>query len=226
MRDLFHQPREGVVPNKTKVPRGLENTGNSGKPVKGSLAGLWENPVLIHSRQPSGPRPASRIVRENGRTILLHQAPENAGAGASSGDFASAALTLLGFFVELRSATMRWGATWNDSTAVHRLWRYNFVPEIGSFRRAFTPGRFYAMPDEAGLVRCTWPKGGLREDFKKHWQYACFNACMSGFEWQVAAHMVQEGAAIHRTEFKAPFTAPVDRLPLAISRKTTLAWTE
>jgi hypothetical protein len=76
------------------------------------------------------------------------------------------------------------------------------VPEIGSFRRVFKQGRFYAMPGEAGLVMCTWPKGGLRDDFKKHWQYAYFNECMSGFEWQAAAHMVQEGAAIRAADYQ------------------------
>ena len=86
-------------------------------------------------------------------------------------------------------------------TALHSLWRHNFVPEIGGFRQVFTQGRFYAMPNEAGLVMCTWPKGGLRDDFKKHWQYAYFNECMSGFEWQAAAHMVQEGAPITTGEF-------------------------
>lgn len=85
--------------------------------------------------------------------------------------------------------------------ALHALWRYNFVPEIGSFRQVFKLGRFYAMPNEAGLIMCTWPKGGLREDFKKHWQYAYFNECMSGFEWQAAAHMVQEGDAISAADF-------------------------
>lgn len=87
-------------------------------------------------------------------------------------------------------------------TALHALWKYNFVPEIGSFRRVFKQGRFYAMPGEAGLVMCTWPKGGLRDDFKKHWQYAYFNECMSGFEWQAAAHMVQEGAPIPATDYQ------------------------
>jgi hypothetical protein len=86
-------------------------------------------------------------------------------------------------------------------SALHSLWRYNFVPEIGSFRQVFKLGRFYAMPNEAGLIMCTWPKGGLRDDFKKHWQYAYFNECMSGFEWQAAAHMVQEGAPINAADF-------------------------
>ncbi len=30
----------------------------------------------------------------------------------------------------------------------------------------------------------------------RHWQYAYFNECMTGFEYQAAAHMVQEGAPI------------------------------
>ncbi|HEX5789792.1 MAG TPA: GH116 family glycosyl hydrolase, partial [Luteolibacter sp.] len=80
--------------------------------------------------------------------------------------------------------------------ALESLWKYNFVPHIGRFREGFIRGRFYAMGDEAGLVMCTWPKGGLRDDFKKHWQYGYFNECMSGFEWQVAAHLIQEGDVI------------------------------
>ena len=84
--------------------------------------------------------------------------------------------------------------------ALDSLWNYNFVPEIGGFREAFTKGRFYALSGDAGLIMCSWPKGGLRDDFKKHWQYGYFNECMTGFEWQVAAHMVQEGAAINATD--------------------------
>jgi len=90
----------------------------------------------------------------------------------------------------------------NVRSALNSLWKYNFVPEMGRFRKVFRQGRFYAMPGEAGLVMCTWPKGGLREDFKKHWQYAYFNECMSGFEWQAAAHMVQEGAPISTADYQ------------------------
>jgi len=77
--------------------------------------------------------------------------------------------------------------------ALHSLWKYNFVPDVGPFREKFTRGRWYAAAGDAGLLMCTWPKGGLREDFKKHWQYMYFNECMSGFEWQVASHMIWEG---------------------------------
>ncbi|UCF17683.1 MAG: hypothetical protein JSW59_09515, partial [Phycisphaerales bacterium] len=78
-------------------------------------------------------------------------------------------------------------------SALHCLWKYNFVPDVGPFREKFTPGRWYAAAGDAGLLMCTWPRGGLREDFKKHWQYMYFNECMSGFEWQVASHMIWEG---------------------------------
>jgi non-lysosomal glucosylceramidase len=77
-------------------------------------------------------------------------------------------------------------------SALHALWKYNFVPDVGPFREKFKRGRWYAAAGDAGLLMCTWPKGGLRDDFKKHWQYMYFNECMSGFEWQVASHMVWE----------------------------------
>jgi hypothetical protein len=49
------------------------------------------------------------------------------------------------------------------------------------------------MAGDAGLLMCTWPKGGQNKNFKNHWQYMYFNECMSGFEWQVASHMIWEG---------------------------------
>jgi len=78
-------------------------------------------------------------------------------------------------------------------SALRALWKYNFVPDIGPFREKFKKGRWYAMAGDAGLVMCTWPKGGRRDDWEKHWQYQYFNECMSGFEYQAAAHMIWEG---------------------------------
>lgn len=77
--------------------------------------------------------------------------------------------------------------------ALQALWKYNFVPDVGPFREQFTRGRWYAMAGDAGLLMCTWPRGGQNPNFKNHWQYMYFNECMSGFEWQVAAHMISEG---------------------------------
>ena len=78
-------------------------------------------------------------------------------------------------------------------SALRSLWKYNFAPDVAALRAAFREGRPFALPGEAGLVMCTWPKGGKRDDWKKHWQNGYFNECMTGFEHQVAAHMIREG---------------------------------
>lgn len=80
----------------------------------------------------------------------------------------------------------------HQKSALRALWKYNFVPEYGAFRKEFKKGRHYATAGDAGLLMCTWPLGGLRDDFTKHWQYSYFNEFMTGFEYQVAAHMVAE----------------------------------
>ena len=86
------------------------------------------------------------------------------------------------------------------------LWKYNFVPNMGDFRKSLPEniaGRPYAIDNDAGLVMCTWPKGGKKSGWEKHWQFGYFNECMTGFEYEVAGHMiwegkVQEGLAITR----------------------------
>lgn len=80
----------------------------------------------------------------------------------------------------------------HQKSALRSLWKYNFVPEYGSFRQAFRQGRHYASRGDSGLVMCTWPKGGLKENFKSHWAYAYFNEFMTGFEYEAAAHMIAE----------------------------------
>jgi hypothetical protein len=84
-------------------------------------------------------------------------------------------------------------------SALQALWKYNFTPDVGPYREANKPGRWYAMPGEAGLLMCTFPRTDW--DFQK----ACgvgntkpgfagyFNECMNGFEYQAASHMVWEG---------------------------------
>jgi hypothetical protein len=101
-------------------------------------------------------------------------------------------------------------------SALHSLWRHNFVPDVGPFRRELKRGRFYALPGDAGLVMCTWPQGGLRADFTRHWQYAYFNECMSGFEWQAAAHMIQEGGPVAGDGFEGALEDPADLRSLTL----------
>jgi len=84
-------------------------------------------------------------------------------------------------------------------SALKSLWKYNFAPDAGDYRNKMGSGRWYAMPGEAGLLMCTFPR--------KDWDFlqACgvgnkkpgfagyFNECMNGFEHQVASHMIWEG---------------------------------
>jgi len=81
--------------------------------------------------------------------------------------------------------------------ALHSIWEYNFCPDMALVREAVdnskVRGRPYALAGDAGLVMCTWPFGGKRDDWEKHWQYGYFNECMTGFEYQAAGHMIWEG---------------------------------
>jgi non-lysosomal glucosylceramidase len=83
-------------------------------------------------------------------------------------------------------------------SALKALWKYNFAPAVGPYRAVHKPGRWYAQDGEAGLLMCTFPrsdwdyskaKGGKNAD----WAAGYFNECMTGFEYQVAGHMVAEG---------------------------------
>jgi len=95
-------------------------------------------------------------------------------------------------------------------SALRSLWKYNFAPDAGGYAlkhrdigRAF---RWYAMPGEAGLLMCTWPKGGAHKavpgvpprskENPPVWTGpgGYFNECMNGFEYQAAGHMIYEGA--------------------------------
>jgi non-lysosomal glucosylceramidase len=80
-------------------------------------------------------------------------------------------------------------------SALKALWKYNFAPDIGPWREVYKPGRWYAMPGEAGLIMCTWPKGGYEKSRGKvNPGFAAYlNECMNGFEYQVAGHMIWEG---------------------------------
>ncbi len=80
-------------------------------------------------------------------------------------------------------------------SALEALWKYNFVPDMGPLRDSLSPqinGRPYAIAGDAGLIMCTWPLGGKKDDWEKHWQFGYFNECMTGFEHQVAGHMIWE----------------------------------
>lgn len=95
-------------------------------------------------------------------------------------------------------------------SALNSIWKYNFAPDAGQYaldhREIEAAFRWYAMPGEAGLLMTTWPKGGAKEaipgnklrSVKNPDRFTSvggyFNECMNGFEYQVAAHMIYEGA--------------------------------
>ncbi len=84
-------------------------------------------------------------------------------------------------------------------SALRALWKYNFTPDVGVYRNGMKSvlpgGRWYAMPGEAGLLMCTFPHGGAEHAAGggNPTFVGYFNECMTGFEYQVAAHCVWEG---------------------------------
>jgi len=91
--------------------------------------------------------------------------------------------------------------------ALQSLWRYNFTPDVGPYRKAHPPGRWYAMPGEGGLLMCTFPRSdwdyGKAKGKGADWAAGYFNECMNGFEYQAAGHMiwekmVEQGLAVTR----------------------------
>jgi non-lysosomal glucosylceramidase len=82
-------------------------------------------------------------------------------------------------------------------SALKSLWRFNFSPDVGPYRKRYSPGRWYAMPGEAGLLMCSFPRRDWDYPQAKgkgpDWAAGYFNECMNGFEYQAAGHMVWEG---------------------------------
>ena len=65
------------------------------------------------------------------------------------------------------------------------IFEFNFRSDLS---RHESVQRAYALNDEAGLLLCTWPKGG-RERFP----FPYSDEVWTGFEYQVAAHLIYEG---------------------------------
>ena len=79
-------------------------------------------------------------------------------------------------------------------SALRALWKYNYMPDVGPYIKEHTGGRFYALAGEGGMVMNTNPKKDDKPYGEaKAWQIGYFSECMSGFEYQVASHMMAEG---------------------------------
>jgi non-lysosomal glucosylceramidase len=78
-------------------------------------------------------------------------------------------------------------------SALHALWKYNYMPDVGPYIKAHPGGRFYALAGEGGMVMNTNPANEENPyGNAKAWQVGYFSECMSGFEHQVASHMMAE----------------------------------
>lgn len=79
-------------------------------------------------------------------------------------------------------------------SALRALWKYNFTLDVGPYIKTHTGGRPYALAGEGGLIMNTNPKNEVKPYGENvTWQLGYFHECMSGFEHQVAAHMMAEG---------------------------------
>ncbi|MBO9610791.1 MAG: hypothetical protein J7639_32875 [Paenibacillaceae bacterium] len=71
-------------------------------------------------------------------------------------------------------------------SALLSLYKHNFKP---SMRGEANTWRIYSLNDEGGLVICTWPEGADKPAIPLTYN----SETMTGFEYQAAAHMIQEG---------------------------------
>ncbi len=79
-------------------------------------------------------------------------------------------------------------------SALRALWKYNYTPDVGPYIAVNQGGRPYALPGEGGMIMNTNPKNEAKPfGDNVSWQMGYFHECMSGFEYQVAAHMIAEG---------------------------------
>lgn len=79
-------------------------------------------------------------------------------------------------------------------SALKSLWKYNFTTDVGPYIKTHLRGRPYAVSGDGGMIMNTNPKNEAKAyGDNETWQLGYFHECMSGFEHQVAAHMMAEG---------------------------------
>lgn len=69
-------------------------------------------------------------------------------------------------------------------TALESIFKYNWKPDLSDHESV---QRTYALNDEAGLLLCTWPKGG-----RPRFPFTYADEVWTGIEYQVAAHLMYE----------------------------------
>jgi hypothetical protein len=76
----------------------------------------------------------------------------------------------------------------NVKKALESVWKYCWAPDIAPQNARWKPERPFAVPGEAGLFICTWPKGQRPNQPVRY-----RDEVWTGIEYQVAGHMVWEG---------------------------------
>jgi uncharacterized protein (DUF608 family) len=69
--------------------------------------------------------------------------------------------------------------------ALASIYRYNFRTGLSDH---VNPQRVFALNDEAGLLLCSWPRGG-----QPRYPFPYVHEVFTGIEYQVAAHLIYEG---------------------------------
>jgi non-lysosomal glucosylceramidase len=79
-------------------------------------------------------------------------------------------------------------------SALRSLWKYNFTKDVGPYIKDHKGGRPYALAGDGGMIMNANPKNEVKPYGEEvTWQGGYFNECMSGFEHQVASHLMAEG---------------------------------
>lgn len=73
--------------------------------------------------------------------------------------------------------------------SLQSIWKYCWAPDIAIQNKRHNPERWFAVPGEAGLFTCTWPKS--KHLGPKSTRYR--DEVWTGIEYQVANHMAWEG---------------------------------
>ncbi|MBN2315051.1 MAG: hypothetical protein JXM79_14070 [Sedimentisphaerales bacterium] len=76
----------------------------------------------------------------------------------------------------------------NVQKALQSVWKYNWTSDVGPYNAVHKPERWFAVPDEAGLFTCTWPKSEYMEQGVRY-----RSEVWTGIEYQVAGNMVWDG---------------------------------
>jgi hypothetical protein len=79
-------------------------------------------------------------------------------------------------------------------SALTSLWKYNYTPDVGPYIETHQGGRPYALSGEGGMIINTNPTTEPKPYGENEtWQLGYFHECQSGYEYEVASHLIAEG---------------------------------